>query len=206
MDEPARTGTRTVDKPALRRAILSRRAALPPEVRDRIAATAVEVLLPRSDGPVAAYLSVGTEPGTGRLLEALADQEVLLPVLLPDGDLDWSRAGNGFEPGPYGLLEPVGPRLGRDAIAACALIVVPALSVDQAGNRLGRGGGSYDRALARTSAEVVALLHDGEAVPALPAEPHDRPVSAFVTPHRGLVTVGTPPADRPRCAAPQEQP
>jgi 5-formyltetrahydrofolate cyclo-ligase len=67
MSEPARTGARTVDKPALRRAILSRRAALPPQVRERIAATAVEVLLPRSTGPVAAYLSVGTEPGTGLL-------------------------------------------------------------------------------------------------------------------------------------------
>ena len=186
-----------MDKPALRRAILSRRAALPPQVRERIAATAAEVLLPRVDGPVAAYLSVGTEPGTGRLLESLAGRDVLLPVLLPDGDLDWSLAGNGLQSGPYGLLEPGGPRLGREAIASCTMIVVPALAVDRAGNRLGRGGGSYDRALARTSAEVIALLHDGEAVAELPAEQHDRPVGAFVTPHRGLVTIGAPPADVP---------
>ena len=184
-----------MDKPALRRAILSRRAALPPHERDRIGATAVDVLLPRVHGPVAAYLSVGTEPGTGPLLEELAGHDVLLPVLLPDGDLDWSRAGEGVAPGPHGLLEPSGPRLGRDAVGRCTLVVVPALAVDRAGHRLGRGGGSYDRALSRTCAEVIALLHDGEAVPALPVEPHDRPVSAFVTPSRGLVAVRTAPAD-----------
>ena len=182
---------RAVDKPSLRRALLSRRAALPPQERDLVAAAAVELLLPRLVGPVAAYLSVGTEPGTGPLLAALAGQEVLLPVLLPDGDLDWGRAGEGVATGPQGLLEPCGPRLGRDAVRHCGTVVVPALAVDRAGTRLGRGGGSYDRALARTTGWVVALLHDGEAVLTLPAEPHDRPVSAFLTPGKGLVEVGS---------------
>jgi 5-formyltetrahydrofolate cyclo-ligase len=135
-DEPVDS---SVDKAALRRAILSRRAALPPHSRERIAATAVEVLLPRVTGPVAAYLSVGTEPGTDALIEALAEYDVLLPVLLPDGDLDWCRAGDGVAPGPHGLLEPRGPRLGRDAISDCTTVVVPALAVDRHGNRLGPG-------------------------------------------------------------------
>ena len=181
-----------VDKPALRRALLSRRAALPPYERERIATAAVEVLLPRLLGPVAAYVSVGTEPGTGPLLRALAGRDVLLPVLLPDGDLDWGRAGDGVVAGPHGLLEPCGPRLGREAVGRCATVVVPALAVDRTGTRLGRGGGSYDRALARCTGWVVALLHDGEAVTALPGEPHDRPVSAFLTPGRGLVEVDRP--------------
>jgi 5-formyltetrahydrofolate cyclo-ligase len=59
--------------------------------------------------------------------------------------------------------------------------------VDRAGTRLGRGGGSYDRVLPRTTGLVVALLHDGEAVAELPAEPHDVPVDAVVLPARGLV-------------------
>jgi len=176
-----------VDKPSLRRAVLSRRAALPPDERERTAAAAAELLRPLLAGPVAAYLSVGTEPGTGPLLDALAGHEVLLPVLLPDGDLDWSLAGDGLAPGPYGLLEPCGPRLGRDAVSGCTALVVPALAVDRAGNRLGRGGGSYDRGLSRATGWVVALLHDGEAVTALPTEPHDRPVASFLTPGRGLV-------------------
>jgi 5-formyltetrahydrofolate cyclo-ligase len=177
------------DKPALRRAVLSRRAALPPDDRDRAARAARDVLLPLARGPVAAYLSVGTEPGTAELLEALAERsvEVLLPVLLPDGDLDWARAGDGVVPGPRGLLEPAGPRLGRDAVSGCPLVVVPALAVDRCGNRLGRGGGSYDRVLSRTTGLVVALLHDGESVGELPTEPHDVPVDAVVVPAHGLV-------------------
>jgi 5-formyltetrahydrofolate cyclo-ligase len=182
----ARAGT---DKAALRRAVLSRRAALPPDERELAEQAAVDALLPLASGPVAAYLSVGTEPGTAALLAALAARsiEVLLPVVLPDQDLDWALAGTGLAPGPQGLQEPQGERLGRDAIARCALVVVPALAVDREGNRLGRGGGSYDRALARTAGRVVALLHDGEAVAELPVEPHDRPVHALVTPRRGLV-------------------
>lgn len=181
------------DKPALRRAVLSRRAALGEEQRARAGAAAVDALLPLvQDIPgstVAAYLAVGTEPGTAALLAALADRgvRVLLPVLLPDRDLDWASAADGVQPGPHGLLEPAGTRLGRDAVADCSLVVVPALAVDRAGHRLGRGGGSYDRALPRTHGLVVALLHDGESMVELPAEPHDAPVDALVTPSRGLV-------------------
>lgn len=183
------TARGAADKPALRRAVLSRRAALPPDDRERAARAAVEALLPLADGPVAAYLSVGTEPATGPLLDALAEAsvEVLLPVLLPDGDLDWARAGDGVQPGPHGLLEPAGPRLGTGAVSRCTLVVVPALAVDRTGTRLGRGGGSYDRVLPRATGAVVALLHDGEAVAELPAEPHDVRVDALVTPARGLV-------------------
>lgn len=186
------------DKPALRRAVLSRRAALPPDDRDRAARAARDVLLPLARGPVAAYLSVGTEPGTAELLAALAQRsvEVLLPVLLPDGDLDWAHAGDGVAPGPHGLLEPAGPRLGRDAVSSCGLVVVPALAVDRCGNRLGRGGGSYDRVLPRTSGLVVALLHDGESVGELPAEPHDVAVDAVVVPAHGLVRLREAPEGR----------
>jgi 5-formyltetrahydrofolate cyclo-ligase len=55
--------------------------------------------------------------------------------------------------------------------------------------RLGRGGGSYDRALLRARGLVVALLHDGELSDTpLPAEPHDVGVHAVALPS-GLVTV-----------------
>ena len=180
------------DKATLRRAVLSRRAALPPHERDRAEQAAVDALLPHAGSQVAAYVSIGTEPATGALLAALAEQgvDVLLPVLRPDGDLDWGRAAEGLAPGPHGLLEPSGPRLGREALADCSLVVVPALAVDRRGTRLGRGGGSYDRALARARGCVVALLHEGETVAELPSEPHDHPVTALVTPVRGLVRVG----------------
>lgn len=64
---------------------------------------------------------------------------------------------------------------------------MPAVAVDRTGLRLGRGGGSYDRALARVGPAIltVALLYDGELVSRLPAEPHDQRVRAAVTPSGG---------------------
>jgi 5-formyltetrahydrofolate cyclo-ligase len=186
------------DKPALRRAVLSRRAAMPPDERARAGAAAVDALASHPADRVAAYLSVGTEPSTSALLAALAERqvEVLLPVLLPDRDLDWAPADAGVVAGPHGLLEPTGPRLGREAVADCELVVVPALAVDRTGSRLGRGGGSYDRVLPRARGWVVALLHDGEAMVELPTDPHDIPVHAFVTPSRGLVRLRPHERDR----------
>ena len=189
----------TVDnsKRARRARVLQQRALLTSAQQAAAAAAlaeAVTAALERHDGPVGAYASFGTEPGTGPLRAALrARTEVLLPVLEPDGDLDWALDDGRLTAGPGSLPVPAGPRLGRAAVASCGLLVVPALAVDRAGTRLGRGGGSYDRALARARGYVVAALHSGELVPELSAEPHDRPVHAVVLPDRGLVELPTHP-------------
>ncbi|BEL11265.1 5-formyltetrahydrofolate cyclo-ligase [Actinoplanes sichuanensis] len=91
--------------------------------------------------------------------------------------------------GPRGLREPGGPRLGVEAVRSVDLLLVPALAVGPDGTRMGRGGGSYDRVLARLpdlGPLTVALLHDGEDVPFVPAEPHDRRVHAVITPTGGF--------------------
>jgi 5-formyltetrahydrofolate cyclo-ligase len=91
--------------------------------------------------------------------------------------------------GPRGLREPAGPRLGVEAVCSVDLLLVPALAVGGDGTRMGRGGGSYDRVLARLPEPgplVVALLHDGEDVDFVPAEPHDRRVHAVITPTGGF--------------------
>ncbi|MEV6602221.1 5-formyltetrahydrofolate cyclo-ligase [Actinoplanes sp. NPDC051346] len=143
---------------------------------------------------IAAYVPIGAEPGGRDLPEALRraapTASVLLPVLLPDGDLDWTpyEDSSSLRPGPRGLLEPTGPRLGTSAVSNAELVVVPALAIDRRGVRMGRGGGSYDRALARVpdTAFTVALLHDGELLAEVPTEPHDRRVRAAITPAEGL--------------------
>lgn len=130
---------------------------------------------------VASYVPLATEPG-------LPPQPGwLLPIVLADGDLDWACVDDGVGPAAFGLTEPTGPRLGRDAIASCDLVIVPALLVDRTGIRLGKGRGCYDRALVRCPGLTVAVLCDGELVQALPAEPHDVKVRAVVTPALGLV-------------------
>jgi 5-formyltetrahydrofolate cyclo-ligase len=142
----------------------------------------------RRAATVAAYVSIGQEPGTGPLLDLLTalGKRVVLPVLLPDNDLDWAayRGPADLVAAGRGLLEPVGPRLGVDAVATADVVLVPALAVDRTGMRLGRGGGSYDRALGRVPVGpfVCALLYDGEVVDRVPHDDHDRPVMAVVTP------------------------
>lgn len=142
----------------------------------------------RRAATVACYVSVGSEPGTTALLDRLveAGKRVVLPVLLPDNDLDWSpyHGPTSLAPAGRGLLEPVGPRLGPDAVATADVVLVPGLAVSSTGQRLGRGGGSYDRALARVplGTFTCVLLYADEIGVAVPTEPHDRPVSASVTP------------------------
>ena len=143
-------------------------------------------------GTVAAYYSMGTEPETHRLVFGLWKRGtyVILPRLLPDGDLEWAsyEGPDSLVPGPRGVLEPSEPSRGVEAISRAALVLVPALAVDQRGQRLGRGGGSYDRALARVSPQIptIALLYDDELLDELPTAPHDRPVTHAARPTTGI--------------------
>jgi 5-formyltetrahydrofolate cyclo-ligase len=184
------------DKRRLRtsaRAARSRRdaadvAALAPQ----LAALVEELPAVRDAGVVATYLSVGREPPTSALVAGWRARglPVLLPIVLPDLDLDWALDDGSRRAGVLrGIAEPAGPPLGPDAVARADVLVVPALAVDPQGRRLGQGGGSFDRALARArpDAVVVALVHDDEVADGpLPVEPHDRPVDVVVTPSRVL--------------------
>jgi 5-formyltetrahydrofolate cyclo-ligase len=143
-------------------------------------------------GAVAAYISVGAEPDTRGLVFALWKRGtyVLLPVLRGDNDLDWAsyEGPDSLAAGRRGLLEPTEPPRGVTAITSADLVIVPALAADQRGHRLGRGGGSYDRALARVGPAVltIALLYDGELIDEVPAEPHDQVVRAVAQPGQGI--------------------
>ncbi|MFI5477665.1 5-formyltetrahydrofolate cyclo-ligase [Streptomyces rubiginosohelvolus] len=183
------------EKGSLRRELLAARALLTKEDALRAAAVLADAALHLPEladaRTVAAYVSVGREPGTRALLEALRGRgvRVLLPVLLADNDLDWAvyEGPAHLLPAGRGLLEPDGPRLGPDAVLAADAVLLPGLAVDGSGMRLGRGGGSYDRALARLTAagahpSLVVLLYENEVVARVPVEPHDHPVDAVVTP------------------------
>ncbi|KRV50007.1 5-formyltetrahydrofolate cyclo-ligase [Wenjunlia vitaminophila] len=191
-------GTSDGSKAALRRAVLDARSGRTPDERQE----AERALLTHALGlpelvrarTVAGYAAIGTEPGTRSLLEALRVRgaRVLLPVLRADHDLDWAEyaGADGLRRTPHGLLEPAGPGLGVDAVTEADAVLLPGLAVDRRGVRLGRGGGSYDRALARLDragrrVPLLLLLYPDEIVDHVPAERHDRPVTAVVTP-RGV--------------------
>ena len=149
-------------------------------------------------GTIAAYYSIGTEPDTHGLIFGLwkRGSYVVLPVLMPDGDLDWAsyEGPDSLAPGPRGLL-----RAGRAAARA----------------RHGRPGGRrpgarprrrrarvparpgrrvLDRALARVGGQVptIALLYDDELLPTVPTEAHDQRVRVAARPGPGLTWL--PPA------------
>lgn len=177
------------DKRALRAVILQARARRSPadlaEAGGRLAGHGLAAAA--GCRVVAAHAAVGTEPPTRALVEALrtAGVRVLLPRV--DGHaLRWGELGSWGElrQSPLGLLEPAQTTQAHAAAAAAAdLILLPALAVDRAGHRLGRGGGYYDRWLpAKRSGRAVAVLFDEEVVDEVPTQPHDRPVDAVLTP------------------------
>ncbi len=187
-----------------RRRLTAEREAVPAAEREAEASALTTTALAewRSPGTVCAYWPIGSEPGSPELLDGLACRgcRVLLPVVgapaEPAGPLDWAEytGAGSLRAAPMGLLEPAGPRLGYAAIAGAVLVLVPALAVDRHGIRLGRGGGHYDRTLplASPGTPLVAIVRDDEVLASLPVQPHDVPVTAALTPGRGLIPLGRP--------------
>ncbi len=84
-----------------------------------------------------------------------------------------------YSTGHYGIQEPLSSALvSMDQID---LIAVPGVAFDRAGNRLGRGGGYYDRLLAGFSGIAAAVAFNFQILPTIPAEAHDKPVDLLVT-------------------------
>ena len=153
------SGGVAAEKTALRRRLLAGRARLSPDQRAAAGRALRDAVLDlpqvQMAGTIAAYYSLSSEPDTHGLVYALRKRGgyVLLPLLRPDADLDWAsyEGPDSLRPGPRGLAEPSEPPRGMDAVTRADLVLVPALAVDRGGVRLGRGGGSYDRALARVA-------------------------------------------------------
>jgi 5-formyltetrahydrofolate cyclo-ligase len=189
----------TEGKAALRERLLAARRSVSDGVRaEQAAALADRVAgLMIDGGTVCAYVPVGAEPGSVRLLDALrghADR-VLLPVARTTADddavaLQWGE----YRPGQlvtarFGLLEPAGPWLPATTVAEAGVVLVPALAVDRAGTRLGRGRGFYDRTLVLRDpqARLIAVVRDEELLDEVPHEAHDVPMTHALTPGLGLV-------------------
>ncbi len=137
---------------------------------------------------VAGYLPLPSEPmhpGLAVMLQQ-AGTRVLLPLTRPDAPVDWAEYSDDVRRGRFGIDEPTGPPLGSDAVKLADAVLVPALLVDARGVRLGRGGGHYDRTLPGLPGELIAVVFDDEWVLELPAEEHDVPMTAVVTPSGGV--------------------
>lgn len=141
----------------------------------------------------AVYASTETEPSSWTMIDVLyaAGHRILLPVLgpRPDGSArtepDWAvYAGpDRLVPGYAGILEPTTPALGPDGVRQASLVWCAALAATRSGDRLGTGGGWYDRALAWADPDALVgvLLRDSEVLETVPTEAFDRQVHLIAT-------------------------
>jgi len=164
----------------------------------RAIALHVRSLLP-GVSTVAAFASQPSEPDMTPVLEALhqAGCEIRLPRLGPGLTRAWARYVPGeplTEQAPGRPPAPMGPILEEESLSEADLVLAPALAVDIHGNRLGQGGGWYDRALRhkRPEVEVYAVTFADEiSHDRLPTAEHDQPVNGVVTPD-GVVALPMP--------------
>lgn len=142
---------------------------------------------------VAVFLSFDGELDTRPLIQALwqAGKTVYLPVLHPfsKGNLLFLRYDQ-HSPLVMNRLKILEPQLDvRNVLALDKLdvLITPLVAFDEQGQRLGMGGGFYDRTLQNWRQHrlwPVGLAHDCQQVTALPAEEWDIPLPAVVTPSR----------------------
>lgn len=179
-------------KAALRKSIRAARRALTPQQR---AAAAHEVKLGLLDlfekkgisgGTVLAYMPMRYELDITPAAAALKARgfEVAYPLCTEGHGLKLliPAEENGFAVGAYGILEPREEASREVSPGELAAIILPAVGFDRSFNRLGQGGGYYDRLLAVTDCFTVAVGFDCQLVKSVPTEPNDRDVDAIVVP------------------------
>ena len=112
---------------------------------------------------------------TARLLGR--DNELFYPVV--DGDEMFAALAGDMKKGAFGILQPGGKAADATALDA---VVVPLRAFDAGCMRLGRGRGYYDRFLRGLSALTIGAAFDVQMADGIPAEAHDVPLDAVVTP------------------------
>ena len=138
------------------------------------------------------FVSFGSEVDTRPMVEetirrgktALAPKAVPQSrELIPSRIIDWE---SDLMPGYYNIPEPRAGALRPYAPEQIDLLIVPGVAFDLKGNRLGYGGGYYDRffSLLKPGTPLVALVFDLQIVPAVPIDEWDRPVDCVITDQR----------------------
>lgn len=194
----------TAERDALRRELRARRRALPAAERiagaDALATRLFALPFFPASGYVAGYWAMDGEIGLHswqlRLPKGLV---YCLPVLADDETLRFApwRPGDELVTNRYGIPEPdIDPRTGL-AASEMSLIVVPLVGFDDAGHRLGMGGGWYDRTLAPRLQRaappwLVGVGFEAQRVASINAEAWDVPLDAVCTERDTLLPSPTP--------------
>lgn len=148
------------------------RAAASERISDRVLSSRMY----RDAKRIFAFISMPTEPDTGRIIaQALADgKAVYVPKCIGKAEMlaVRIRSTNELERGAYGILEPkdCSETAGPDALD---LILVPCVSASKDGRRLGHGAGYYDRFLAGNADKTVCLCFKKAMCETIPMDEND---------------------------------
>jgi 5-formyltetrahydrofolate cyclo-ligase len=182
-----------LDKTAFRQRLQTARKNLDPETRQRADGQITDALLGlpawKNARTVGCYVALPDEAQTLNILQAgLKTGKILAaPVVTRKSEpLQFYQLASpqDLQPGPMGILQP--PRDHLLLPENLDLLIVPGVGFDLLGQRLGYGGGYYDRYLSYFQQMTVALAYDLQVVDRLPATPHDRKVQILLTETRVL--------------------
>jgi 5-formyltetrahydrofolate cyclo-ligase len=180
-----------VDKKYFRQILAETRRVLPRAFAGKLSSLIARRLcastIYRDHATVVLYAPKDNEPETGEILtDALnSGRRVLYPRIVPnDRELSLVVVSDRAElqPGTYDLLEPTGSEVVPPEDLGRALICVPGVAFSCAGQRLGRGGGYYDRLLTAAPQIITAgLAYSFQVLDRLPESPGDRRLNFIVT-------------------------
>ncbi|MBX9884873.1 MAG: 5-formyltetrahydrofolate cyclo-ligase [Novosphingobium sp.] len=182
-------------KAALRKALRTARRAHVAALEPRIKAllfmrppAALAALVPQG-ATIGLYAAIGDEAPTAAYARHFheAGHTIAMPWFAARGApmefRHWAspHLDELLEPDPYGAMQPL-----ADAAALVPdVLFVPLIGFTAQGMRLGQGGGHYDRWLERyPDVPAIGMAWDSQLADSLPAETHDRPLAAVVTPTR----------------------
>ncbi len=140
------------------------------------------------------YLSTTTEVQTDPIIQAALHlgKRVVVPVISKD-DLILSEINDldpiHFQTGPFGIREPINTLQKEVNLKEVDLFILPGVAYDIIGNRLGQGGGYYDRLLAVPCKQtgLIGLAFEFQVIDAIPIEPTDCGVDQIITEERIII-------------------
>lgn len=168
------------EKQRLRESITARREELQPETAAKWSAGITERLLTlpefNASESVFCYVSMPGEPETREIISASlkSGKRIYVPRSHKDGQMDVVRITSldQLSPGRFNIPEPP-PGFPPSDPQEIDICIIPALACSTDRQRLGRGGGYYDRFIARSEALCAALCFEEFIFAGLPSEAFD---------------------------------
>ena len=190
--------TKAEEKQRLRRVIRELERQLPPRYKEESSRAIAAHLLAMPEyqeaGTVFCFVGTDREIDTRPILEDVlaAGKRLCVPQCVGKGIMELRQVTDLRQliPGAYGILEPSAdaPPVSLDEVD---FAILPCLTCNHLGQRLGQGGGYYDRFLSHYRGGTVLLCREKLIREEIPLEPHDYPVPWVLT-ERGLYEDGTP--------------